>query len=215
MKICIFMAAVITSLILVSSTCSAEWQTIYSENWDNGHGGWSSGQSMEPERAPKRIFVGIPQWANYIMYFWGGCGWALTSNFAPSVPVMFKTTIYALGSDRNAFSVNIRAKGGTAIYKYGLGAGNKIIANKQPPDYYYKETDLTYATKVPYELYSIWLPGNARFALGIKNLFTGEDVLSNRYWLCRSRSKPSMIDLDQEGGRGPVALMKVEVSLWR
>jgi len=128
---------------------------------------------------------------------------------------MVKTTIYAFGNDRNAFSVNVRTKRRMPVYKYGLGSGNRIIANKQPPEFHCKDTDLTYSTRVPYELYSIWIPDTARFALGIKNLITGEDKLSNQYWLCRSHREPSMIDLDQEGGRGPVALSKVEVSLWR
>lgn len=211
----ILTAAAITSPVFVSSTCSAEWHLVYSENWDTGYGEWSNGQSMYSGRSPKRVFVGRQPWANYVMYFWGGCGWAFNSDFTPSAPLMVKTTIYAFGSDRNAFSVNMRTGGGSQIYKYGLGGGNRIIANKQPPELYYKETDLTYSTRVPYELYSIWIPGTSHYAIGIKNLLTGQDRLSNRFWLCRSSAEPSMIDLDQEGGRGPVALIKVDVSLWR
>jgi hypothetical protein len=216
----LFVASVVSLALVVviisgSTWCAAEWQLAYSEDWSDGTGGWSNSQSMYPGRAPRRIFVGRPSLANYVMLFYGGCGWGFNTGFTPPTPLMVKTTIYAFGSDRNAFSVNMRTSGGAQIYKYGLGGGNRIIANKQPPAFYYKETDLTYSTRVPYELYSIWVPGTAHYAIGVKNLLTGQDRLSKRYWLCRSYEVPSLIDIDQEGGRGPVALLKVDVYLWR
>jgi hypothetical protein len=199
-------------LIAAGTRCYSEPVLIYSEDWNNGTGGWSNSQSMYPGRAPKRRDVGHPM-VNYAMFFYGGCGWGLNMAPAPAVPLWINTTIYPLGSDRNCFSVNMRGAGGGQIYKYGLGGGGVIIANKQPPAMYMRETELRYKTNVPYELYSIWLPGTARYAIGLKNLLTGEDRISRTLWRCRSNDVPSLIDLDQEGGRGPVALLKVEVYL--
>jgi len=185
----------------------------YSEDWSSGTGGWSAGPSFEPSgRAPVRVRIGIPQ-AQYGMYFWGSCGWAIFGRRVPEVPIKVSITGYILSANRNALSVNVRSSGGANIYKYGFCAG-VIGANKQPPSWTYRDTDLGYRTDTPYELYSIWAPNTGRFALGLKNLATGEDRMSRALWSCRSGDTPGGIDIDQEGGRGPALLGRVAVYLY-
>ncbi len=205
---------VIVPIIFGSSECAAEWQLVYSEDWSEGAAGWSAAQSMaSPARTPAKIFLGKPV-SDYILWFYGSCAWAIQGHPIPERPLKVSATAIVFGSNRNALSVNIRNHGGQPIYKYGFCTG-RIGANKQPPTWSYRDTDLTYDERVPYELYSIWVPGKGCFALGLKNLATGEDRLSRSLWRCRSNAVPAMIDFDQEGGQGPVALIKVDVYLWR
>lgn len=183
---------------------------IYTEDWSRGSGGWSNSQSYEIGRAPVRVFIGHPQ-AMWGLYFWGANGWALRGPTAPEVPLKVSIIGYVLQANRNALSVNVRTSGGTAIYKYGFCAG-VIGANKQPPTWTYRDTDLGYRTETPYELYSIWVPNTARFAIGLKNLVTGEERMSRYFWACRSSAVPGCIDFDQEaGGKGPAVLGRVSV----
>jgi len=204
----------ITATILGITKCAAEWQLVYSEDWSEGAAGWSAAQSMaSPARPPAKIFLGKPV-SDYVLWFYGSCAWALQGRPIPERPLKVSTTAIVFGSNRNALSVNIRNRGGQPIYKYGFCAG-RIGANKQPPMWSYRDTDLTYDERIPYELYSIWVPHTGCFALGLKNLLTGEDRLSRSIWRCRSSAVPARIDLDQEGGQGPVALLKVDVYLWR
>jgi hypothetical protein len=183
---------------------------VYSEDWSGGTGGWSTQASILPGRAPVRIPIGHPlaQWG---MYFWGNNGWAIRGGTLPDVPVKVSIIGYVLSANRNALSVNVRTRGGGAIYKYGF-CGGVIGANKQPPTWTYRDTDLGYRTETPYELYSIWIPNTGRFAIGLKNLITGEERMSRYLWSCMSWGNPGGIDFDQEaGGKGPAVLGRVAV----
>jgi hypothetical protein len=187
---------------------SAELQLAYSFRWENGAEGWSTGASqLAGARSPRLIFVGDrTDLTQYALLFNGNCGWAIRGG---SVNKRIKISLFAapLRSHRNALSVNVRATSGAMVYKYSFGTGDRIAANDQAaaggqP----METDLVYQLGVPYELYSIWEPGTGRFALGLKNLITGEDKLSGRTWQCSGGlGLPGKIDIDQEGGYGPVA----------
>lgn len=182
---------------------------VYSEDWSRGTGGWSTGQSYAAGRAPVRVFIGHEQ-AMWGMYFWGGNGWAIRGRTIPDIPVKISVFAYMLGANRNGLSMNVRTSGGTNIYKYGFCAG-VIGANKQPPTWTYRDTDLGYRLETPYELWSVWIPHTGRFALGLKNLATGEERVSRYLWGCRSSANPGCLDLDQEGGTGPGLVAKVAV----
>jgi len=94
---------------------SAEPRLAYSEDWSNGTGGWSAGSSFnESGRSPVRVRIGIPQ-AQYGMYFWGSCGWAIFGRRVPEVPIKVSITGYILSANRNALSVNVRSSGGANI----------------------------------------------------------------------------------------------------
>lgn len=204
------------AIVLATVSCGvsyAEPKLVYSQDWSDGNGGWSVGQSLCPGgNTPKRIHVGHSL-AEYVLMFDGQCGWGMKSKPVPRVPLKISITALAQRSNRNALSVNVRGAGSAQIYKYSFGGGGYIIANNQPPDLYYRNTDLTYDTGVPYELYSIWIPDGGYYLLGIKNLLTGEDTMSARRWWIRNDLSPAWIDIDQEGGQGPVALGRVDVYL--
>ncbi len=193
----------------------AEPRLVYSQDWSDGNGGWSVGQSLCPGgNTPKRIHVGHPL-AEYILMFDGQCGWGMKAKSIPRVPLKISITALSRGSNRNALSVNVRGEGSAQIYKYGFGGGNHIISNNQPPYLYYKDTDLAYHTGIPYELYSIWVPDSGYYLLGLKNLLSGEDRMSAYRWSLRNNLTPAWIDIDQEGGQGPVALARVDVYVGR
>lgn len=207
-------ADVVEDELAVRALAAYQPYLVYSQDWSRGSGGWNAGDSLEESgRAPVRFRIGHPlaQWG---MFFWGSNGWAIRSRTIPDVPIKVSIFAYVLSANRNALSVNMRTSGGGAIYKYGFCAG-VIGANKQPPNWTYRDTDLGYRTKTPYELYSIWVPHTARFALGLKNLATGQERMSRYLWSCRSTANPGCIDLDQEGGHGPVVLSKVAVYVLR
>jgi hypothetical protein len=206
-------ALVIGAVTLLSKQeCSAEPQLFYSEDWSEGPGYWSVGQSALPgKRSPQRIFVGHPL-ADYVIYFTGQCGWGVRAASVGNTPLKVSIIAALFGSHRNALSVNLRTTGGALVYKYSFGGNNRIIANCQPPGDQPRATDLEFREGVPYELYSIWYPGQNRFGLGLKNLETGEEKVSGRLWSCRGGT-PGWIDIDQEGGFGPAALGRVDVYL--
>jgi hypothetical protein len=196
-----------------SKALCVEPRLIYSQDWSAGSGGWSVGQSLCPNaQTPQRMQVSNP-FAEYVIWFDGQCGWGFQSRPIPRVPLKISLMAAVFGSNRNALSVNVRSSGGVQVYKYSFGGNNHIIANNQPPTLYYKDTDLTYKNRVPYELYSIWFPGSGYYLLGIKNLVTGEDKMSAYRWRLRNNLTPAWIDLDQEDGKGPVALGRLDVYL--
>ncbi|MCX6353289.1 MAG: hypothetical protein NTZ78_00115 [Candidatus Aureabacteria bacterium] len=200
-------------MIAGSANCFAEWRLIYSENWNDGASGWSAAQSMsETKIPPDRIYLGHSM-AEYALLFSGSRAWAIRGRSIPEKPVKISTTAVVYSGNRNALSVNVRNAGGQPIYKYGFCSG-VIGANKQPPTWSYRDTDLSYEEMVPYELYSIWVPRRSCFALGLKNLLTGQDRLSNYIWSCRNGYVPASIDFDQEGGQGPVVLLRIDVYMW-
>ena len=187
---------------------------VYSEDWSRGTGGWSTQQSVLPGRAPVRVFIGHEQ-AMWGLYFWGNNGWAIRGRTIPDIPVKISVFAYMLGANRNGLSMNVRTSGGANIYKYGFCAG-VIGANKQPPTWTYRDTDLGYRTETPYELWSVWIPRTGRYAIGLKNLATGEERMSRYLWACMSGGIPGCIDFDQEaGGKGPAVLGRVSVYLLR
>ncbi len=203
------------AILLGATESSAEPQLAYSANWNEGTAGWSSRLSLlHGARTPQRIFVGDKtDLADYAMYFNGNCGWGMRGSSIGNT--QFKVSIVAalFGSHRNALSMNVRDAGGGMVYKYSFGSNGRIIANCQPPNDQPRYTDLVFREGVPYELYSVWLPGTGRFALGMKNLVTGEDKLSGALWRCKGGGSPAWLDLDQEGGYGPAALADVKVYL--
>lgn len=191
---------------------SAEWTLVYSEDWSQGTGGWSTGQSSLPgKRSPSRIFVGH-EIAQYIIWFNGQCGWGLHTGGAPPVPMKVVTRVYMLSSQRNAFSVNIRNRGGGMIYKYGMGGSNYVIANCQGgADQPVNLAGLRYQLNVPYDLISVY--DGRGFYVGLKNVLTGQEAFSGRRNNLKGGGAPSRIDLDQEGGKGPAGLGLVQVWL--
>ncbi|MCX6357056.1 MAG: hypothetical protein NT045_04125 [Candidatus Aureabacteria bacterium] len=202
--------AALVMLVLIAPRAQSEPQLIYSEDWGDGPNGWSTSQSMNPGgRQPQWISVNHPL-ADHVLWFYGQGGWGLRGRPIARVPLKITMTAAIFGANRNALSMNVRNTGGGQIYKYGFCAG-VIGANKQPPTFTYRSTDLGYRTGVPYELYSIWLPDTGVYALGLKNLVTGEDRLSRYLWRVRSNDTPAYFDIDQEGGRGPAALVKLDV----
>ena len=209
-RLCLWILATVLCAMVAAGVSWAEPQLVYSEDWSDGDGGWSWTQSMAGIKRPaQRIYVGHPL-VKYAIWFYGSCTWGFQYRTIPEVPLKISTTAVIYGPNRNALSVNVRTSGGAPIYKYGFCTG-RIGANKQPPTWSYRDTDLAYDAEVPYELYSIWIPNSGVFALGLKNLLTGEDKLSGYWWGCRSQAVPAWIDIDQEGGRGPAALLKVDV----
>lgn len=188
---------------------SAEPVLVYSEDWSHGSGGWGG---IGGFRAPSRFFVGHPI-APYAWYFGGACGMGIRSAGLPPLRMKLATLVYMVKSNRNGFSVNVRDRGGSLIYKYSMGAGNRVDANCQPPSDTISTTELPYLNNVPYELFSIWQPGTGRFAIGLKNIVTGEERLSGRSYACRGMGTPAVITFDQEGGQGPAFLGYVKVWL--
>ncbi len=208
----VLMSVAMLCMMDVGETAAA-WTLVYSQDWSQGTGGWSTAQSSLPgKRYPKRIGIGHPL-APAAIYFTGHCGWGMHAKPIPSRAKMkVVTRFYAEGSQRNALSVNIRNAGGTLVYKYGLGGSNTIIANCQGSiDQPVGLKGLKYKTDVPYDLTSYY-DGRA-FYVGLKNCFTGQERWSGRRNNLKGGGTPARIDIDQEGGRGPVALGKVEVWL--
>lgn len=193
----------------------ADWNLAFTEDWSIPTEDWSTEQSqLHGARPPQRLFVGH-ELADYIIWFDGHCGWATQRSEIPPVRMKVVTRVYVSASQRNALSVNIRTDGGRLIYKYSMGGGGRVDANCQPVAGGGDDavsTDLRYSLRVPYELYSIYEPG-AGYYLGLRNLVTGEDRLLPRLWKLKGGGPPAMIDFDQEGGRGPVGLGRVEVWL--
>lgn len=197
---------------LVASMCaagaSAEPVLVYSQNWSSGAGGWGG---IGGFGRPNFIRLGHPL-APYGWYFGGGDGLGLRASSIPQVLMKLSTIVYMGGSNRNGLSVNVRTSGGTLVYKYSMGGGNRVDANCQPPSDHIRVTNLRYALRTPYELCSYWIPGTGRFALSLKNLATGQEQFDG-YYHCRSGAAPGMITFDQEGGQGPAILGPVQVWL--
>jgi len=201
-------AAFLMAALAFAGSASAS-QLVYSEDWSGGAGGWGGIGGFS---GPQRLFIGHPL-AQYVWYFGGGCGMGIKSDPIPATRMKLVTLVCMTGSNRNGFSVNVRDKGGGLIYKYSMGAGGRVDANCQPPTDNIRTTELTYLEGVPYELYSLWAPNTGRFMIGLKNMLTGEDRLSQGVYACRSGSIPGCITFDQEGGRGPAYLGRVQVWL--
>lgn len=217
-SLCVLTAGALSAAVLCmdAGDARAAWTLVYSQNWAQGTGRWSTAQSSLPgKRRPTRIAIGHPL-APAAIYFTGHCGWGMHAKPIPSRAKMkVVTRFYAEGSQRNALSVNIRNAGGSMVYKYGLGGSNTIIANCQPvgagEDQPVGLRGLKYRTEVPYDLTSYY-DGRAYY-VGLKNCLTGEERWSGRRNHLKGGGTPARIDIDQEGGRGPVALGKVEVWL--
>lgn len=207
-KVFYLVAAVCIGAAFTAGNASSEPVLVYSQDWSHGLGGWSS---IGGFRMPSRIFVGRPN-IPVVYRFGGGCGMGLDARQIPFTRMKVSALVYMLGSNRNGFSVNVRTAGGTLIYKYSMGGGNHVDANCQPPNDHIRTTSLRYALRTPYEFYSYWFPGTGRFAVGLKNLITGQEARDGLY-SCRSGAIPGMITFDQEGGQGPALLGRVEVWL--
>lgn len=207
-------AAVVTAVAIVcaASNASAEWTKVYSEDWSNGSGGWSTAQSSLPgKHSPTRLYVGNPL-AQYVIWFNGHDGWGLRASSIPKVKMKLVTRVYMKGSQRNAISVNVRNRGGGMVYKYGMGGDNYVIANCQGgADQPVNLGGLRYQLNTPYDLISLYDGGG--FYVGLKNLLTGEEKWSGRRNNLKSGATPATIDIDQEGGYGPAGLGLVEVWL--
>ncbi|MDD5555975.1 MAG: hypothetical protein PHN82_01870 [bacterium] len=187
---------------------AAEPVLVYSQDWSGGAGGWGGVGGFG---RPNFVRIGHPL-AQYGWYFGGGRGLGFRADTIPQVRMKVSTLVYMEGSNRNGFSVNVRTRGGVLVYKYSMGGGNRVDANCQPPTDHIRVTRLSYALRTPYELSSYWFPGTGRFAVGLKNMLTGEEKFDGFYH-CRSKAAPGMITFDQEGGRGPAYLGRVEVWL--
>ena len=207
--------AVVSAMSVPAGAQEGDWVLVYSEDWSQGSGGWSSGQSyLHDKRTPKRIFVGSPL-AQYVYWFYGQCGWALRSGASVGSPMKIVFRVLTQGSHRNALSLNVRNRGGGLIYKYSMGPGNRVSANTQPMPGGGDDavsTSLVYKTDVPYELTSIYVPGSGYY-LSLKNLITGEEQTDGRRWRFKGGGSPSTLDFDQEGGHGPAGLGRVDVYL--
>lgn len=211
----LFRTGLIAALYLPALGVSAEWTLVYSEDWSTGAGEFSvTASQLHGARAPQRSFIGH-ELADYIIWFDGHCGWAAEKDEIPETRMKLVTRLYVERSQRNALSVNVRSRRGSLIYKYSMGGGRHVDANCQPAGGGEDQpirTDLDYALKTPYELYSVFEPGQG-YRIGLRNLMTGEDRLPSRLWSLKSDSWPAKIDFDQEGGSGPAGLGRVEVWL--
>ena len=122
--------------LFIAADASAEWNLVYSQDWSEGTGGWSMGQSLLPHKNPPlRIFIG-KDLAEYIIYFYGNCGWAIRGSGIPNVPMKLVTRVYMLNSHRNALAVNIRGSSGGLICKYSMGANNHVYSHHQGGDHH-------------------------------------------------------------------------------
>ena len=113
---------------------------------------------------------------------------------------------------QNALSVNVRNRGGGLIFKYGLGGSNSVIANCQGSiDRPVTLSGLSYRLKHPYDLISYY--DGRGYHVGIRDVLTGQERWSGRRNNTKGGGPAACLDLDQENGRGPVYLGKVEVWL--
>ena len=201
-------AALCLGALLCATGADAAPVRIYSEDWSGGQGAWGR---IGGFKWPGGKLIGPPP-APDAYYFSGGCGMGLRAEPIPSVRMRVATRVWMRGSNRNGFSVNVRTSGGTMIYKYSMGAFNSVQANDQPPTYRPVSSRIGYRLDTPYELSSYWFPGTGRYALGLKNLVTGEERFDG-FFRCSSNAVPGCITFDQEAGQGPAYLGKVEVWL--
>lgn len=192
-------------------------QIIYEQNWREGTGGWTNAASKAAvgSTTPTRIQVAHPL-AEYAIQFSGNGGWAIGAKEAPiktgTLEIRFQAYICAAG--RNSLSLNVRDEHGNPVYKYSLGEGNRIWANKQPVpggEPGQKQTALVYACHVPYELISRHTVGSGIFTLSIRNLTSGQVRDDVTEWACRSKAAPAQLDFDQEDGDATAFLGRVEV----
>ena len=169
------------------------WELVYSEDWSQGAGGWSTGQSyLHDKRSPKRLFVDH-ELAQYALWFDGQCGWALRTGAGVGTPMKIVFRVLMRGSHRNALSMNVRNSGGSLMYKYSMGPRNRVAANTQPTGGHEDQpvdTGLVYQLGVPYELTSIYRPRSGYF-LSLKNLLTGEEQNDSRRWRLKGGGAPS------------------------
>ena len=192
---------------------AAGWVKVYSTNWSNGANGWSVGQSyLKEKNAPSWVRLNHPL-APMALLFNGQDGWAIRSGGIPHRPMKIVTRIYVMGSNQNALSVNVRNRGGGLIFKYGLGGSNSVIANCQGSiDRPVTLSGLSYRLKHPYDLISYY--DGRGYHVGIRDVLTGQERWSGRRNNTKGGGPAACLDLDQENGRGPVYLGKVEVWLY-
>jgi hypothetical protein len=212
---CKVSAAVVAAAILAVvglGEATAEWVKVYENDWSRGPNGWSVGQSYLPgKQSPTAVFIGHPL-APYALLFNGQDGWAIRTGGVPNRPMKIVTRVYMMGSQRNALSVNVRNRGGGLIFKYGMGGSRCVIANCQGgADQPVNLPGLGYRLEYPYDLTSYYDGGG--FYVGLKDLLTGEERWSGRRNNLKGGGPPACIDIDQEGGRGPGYLGRVEVWL--
>jgi hypothetical protein len=196
---------------------AAGWVKVYETDWTNGPGGWSTGQSYLPgKQSPRPWSSNHPlalKLAPVGVYFDGQCGWAIRTGGIPSKPMKIVTRMYMEGSQRNALSVNVRNRGGGLIFKYGMGGSNCVIANCQGSADQPVNLGLYYRLRHPYDLISYFDGGG--YYVEMKDLLTGQVQKSGRRNNLKGSGPPACIDIDQEGGRGPALLGRVEVWLWQ